>query len=536
MPKFVQVPPDSTGKRISHGVTMHLEYTGGTQDFSIGEVVTAQESGVFGEVGQVMSDSTTESGTLHVILDTESPDTFVIGEDLQVGGVTFAQVASFQRLYAQQVQLVGGNNTTNSLSVDDKGALFTRGAEGVHQYDAFGKLETADRTTIGEYVFTHGTLDEDLDHQTEGNSSIEQHPNFSGIVLSTGSSADDRATTTSHLYHKYQAAIAQTFMATVAIGDNGKTNVTRRWGYFDDQDGLFFELDDDTLYVVVRSSTSGTVEEIRIPQHKWNTDRVNGEGGSFNLSRENLDRTKLTIYWIDFQWLGAGRVRFGTLINGQRITCHATRFKNIGSSAPYMRSGTLPVRFHQHNKDVTASTSEMRVVCCAVSCEGDFSPRYRSFSPDFELPPVEITSHQSQTMFSARTKRNFKGEENRGVILPKTITAYVFGDSPVGFRLVKNGELTDDTWTLDVGPNSITEVDATATDITGGRAVWTTVTAPGQVTEIDLTHIFSYERGETVKRHADIDQHDTFTLMGRLLREGDTNAEVSLAINWVEIT
>jgi len=67
--------------------------------------------------------------------------------------------------------------------------------------------------------------------------------------------------------------------------------------------------------VCVRSSASGTKTETVILQEDFNKDTVDGTG----LSRMNLDLTYDNIYWIDIQWLGGGRVRFGTYNNGERV-------------------------------------------------------------------------------------------------------------------------------------------------------------------------------------------------------------------------
>jgi hypothetical protein len=149
---------------------------------------------------------------------------------------------------------------------------------------------------------------------------------------------------------------------TIVLSDSGKAGNLRQWGYMDDSDGLFFELNGQTLNVVVRNSTSGTVQETRIPQSQWSSNRVNGEGGTFNINNAILDVTKDNIYWIDFQWLGAGRVRFGVYINGLKIVCHEVQNTNK-SPRPYMRSGSLPIRYRCENTGVTSGVSSITAFC-----------------------------------------------------------------------------------------------------------------------------------------------------------------------------
>jgi hypothetical protein len=103
-------------------------------------------------------------------------------------------------------------------------------------------------------------------------------------------------------------------------------NVTKRTGYFDDRDGIYFEqvgspssnaTNAGTLNWVVRSYVTGAALETtkRIPQSQWNIDRCDGTG----KSGFNLDISKVQLIFIDFQWLGVGRMRFGTVLSGQTV-------------------------------------------------------------------------------------------------------------------------------------------------------------------------------------------------------------------------
>jgi hypothetical protein len=113
-------------------------------------------------------------------------------------------------------------------------------------------------------------------------------------------------------------------MQTIQIGDTGKANVVRRWGYFDEENGLFWELDGTTLYAVQRSSTTGSVVDTRVAQANWNRDSLDG------TIRYDLDVTKTNLYWMDFQWLGVGIVRFGVYENdGTKTTCHVLKTQII---------------------------------------------------------------------------------------------------------------------------------------------------------------------------------------------------------------
>jgi hypothetical protein len=73
-----------------------------------------------------------------------------------------------------------------------------------------------------------------------------------------------------------------------------KTNLTQRVGYFNSQNGVYFECANTGYNMVLRSCPTGTsIIERRIPQNKWNIDRLNGEGKSGII----LDVSKSQIFF-----------------------------------------------------------------------------------------------------------------------------------------------------------------------------------------------------------------------------------------------
>jgi len=138
-------------------------------------------------------------------------------------------------------------------------------------------------------------------------------------------------------------------------------------GLFDADNGFMFSERDGVFGVAVRSSATGTKVDTFIPQTDFNGDKADGTG----LSRMNLDRTYDNIYWIDVQWLGGGRARFGTYNNGERVVLHEYYGGNV-SIYPLSQTASLPVCMSMKNTSGTASTSEMRSWCQAVYTETTF--------------------------------------------------------------------------------------------------------------------------------------------------------------------
>jgi hypothetical protein len=152
------------------------------------------------------------------------------------------------------------------------------------------------------------------------------------------------------------------------------TGIVTRMGYFDDNNGVFFEVSDSKLKVVVRSKTSGSVVDTAVPQEDFNgsglistsaTEMViNGVSGE----NETIDLTKNQIFCIDFEWLGTGRVRWGMIKNGAPVMFHAIDHANV-QDVVYMSTPNLPLRYQIENTGAGAATS-MRCVCQSVVSDG----------------------------------------------------------------------------------------------------------------------------------------------------------------------
>lgn len=95
------------------------------------------------------------------------------------------------------------------------------------------------------------------------------------------------------------------------------------------------------------------VLDIKIPQNKFNYDKIDGKGPS----GFNIDITKMQMYAIQYSWYGAGFIDFmirGPL--GEFITVHRFANNNVNTEA-YMRSGNLPTRYEVSNFTSLGKTS-----------------------------------------------------------------------------------------------------------------------------------------------------------------------------------
>ena len=156
---------------------------------------------------------------------------------------------------------------------------------------------------------------------------------------------------------------SQLIIMTAVLGAKS-TGIIKRLGQFDDNNGVFFETSGTTLSVVIRTNTSGSPTDNGIAQSSWNVDKLDGTGAS----GITLDTTKTQIFFIDYEWLGVGRVRFGFFINGVPVICHTIDHANL-NTVVYMSTPNLPLRYEVRNNG-TGGAASLVCICATVISEG----------------------------------------------------------------------------------------------------------------------------------------------------------------------
>lgn len=235
--------------------------------------------------------------------------------------------------------------------------------------DAFGRLRTSNPYTI---------FDSKFDYQDNGK--------FSNVTASGGSFTADAAnsavnmsvTTTSgsKVYREsyrvmpYQPGKSLLSMLTFTM-ESPKANVRMRVGNFSTTNGIYFQSNNSVNSIVLRSNSSGTVQETIVNQNNWNVDTLDGTSSNTNPSGMSLNSAKSQIFWDDIEWLGVGSVRSGFVINGQFVICHVFHHANM-INGTYMTRATLPIRYEIENVGITAGNTQLKQICSTVVSEGGY--------------------------------------------------------------------------------------------------------------------------------------------------------------------
>lgn len=487
---FTRIPPSSTGNRIGLKHTAAVSYTNKTGTFRDNQIVTLGTS----NITLTIYTHRPITGTTGVLICGYDKDSTFLNASPVAGESIFdensnlvGQVGnSVEDIFQNVNQILSYDNPSYGLKIDQAGSANIRFSEGVPQLDAFGKLRVSGATLLGEYVFANGIMPIHIATTEIGAGASTWDSVIRALKLQTGSASGDIARATSNTYHHYIPGSSHLFIATLAMSDPGKANLVRNWGMYDADNGVFFQLDGTTLSAVIRSDASGTQADTVIPRTQWNVDKLDGTGPS----GMTIDVTKDNLYFIDAQWLGAGRVRFGVYNDGARVVCHEYNHNNR-YPYPFCATMSLPVRFSQTNTGVVGSTSEMRVFCISVWTETNIDVRTLAArglqSVNKELPLVD-TEYYVASLSPPEFYDN--GKPNHALYFPSEVEIIawdsVTGASvPVEVTMYANPVLGGLTY---VDGESSMEVDTSGTWYGGGQKVFKSL-APGHE-HTDLTNYY----------------------------------------------
>lgn len=328
--------------------------------------------------------------------------------------------------------------------------------------DAFSKLRTSAPTMVFDSVQRYNKLPLIWGELVFGSATSTHDTNISSVRMVVGTDAGDRVIRQTHKYFRYQPGLSQVAMFTGAL-NSGKQGLRQCIGLFDGYNGLFFQQQDGIYGVVKRSTASGSDAGIDtlVEQSDWNLDKMDGTGPSGIV----INETMANIYFIDYEWLGSGRVRFGFIINGILRYCHEMIFAN-NLSEPYMSTPHLPLRYEIENTSVTASGSELLHICSSVFTEGDVRVfRSTRQSVNNGVSSISVTSRRA--VLSIRSKGTFNGIVNRATVLISSFSAQTATNN-ILLEIIKGHVLGGPQSWSSVGNNSTLEIDVSGTTITGG--------------------------------------------------------------------
>lgn len=417
--------------------------------------------------------------------------------------------------------------------------------------DSFGRQRISEPFTLGDYKHIYGLNVDFLDSFSGAGSTVLFQSNKACARIITGTADDEYTIHQTKAYHHYQPGKSQLIFSSFNFYAP-QQNATKRTGYFDDSNGIYLEqvglstsngidVGIGTHSWVIRSYTSGIPTETRIPQSEWNKDKCDGTGAS----RFNIDFTKTQLAFIDFQWLGVGRVRCGFAHDGKLIVAHEFLHSN-NLDEVYISNPNLPVRCEVRNTGVGVGAS-MDQICSTVASEGGYSESGIDFSHTMVTTRSTPTPAGTELpLLALRLKNAFNTLPNRMSVRLNNISIYAETNS-ISFRIVRLpgnsfigaetlGEGT--TW-VSAGDNSGVEYCTDATVYYDGDEFASGFVPAGSsqnsLSPVTLGSITAAKKN-VIRQNIDSNDSEIYAVIVRTLTTtGNAQANVAASIQWREI-
>jgi hypothetical protein len=390
--------------------------------------------------------------------------------------------------------------------------------------DAFGRQRVSEPFTLGDYKHLYGIDPAFIDYTGNGGA-IQFVKNKACCTLSTTSNPSSFIIHQTKFYHHYMPGKSQVIFSSINFG-GATPNVVKRTGYFDDNDGIYFEqAGDGTLSWVIRSFVSGAPIEVRKTQSQWNLDTV---------PWLNILNTQLVA--IDFQWLGVGRVRVGFAHDGIVVYVHEFLHSNYLPTV-YMSNPNLPIRCEIRNVGATTGGS-MDQICSTVFSEGGYVEAGQDWSTITSTLKT-IAAGVTAPVMAIRLKNAFHTYSNRMIVRMGNLNVFSDGGN-IMWRLIKlpaQSSLTGSTW-VDVNTDSGVQYNVTATAWSNGQEmdsgfVGASTQGSQKAGGAPASNIPSSAKKNYIVQNFDSTDSEIFLVVATNLGAQSTNVGVSM--QWREI-
>ena len=328
--------------------------------------------------------------------------------------------------------------------------------------DAFGRLRVAEPLTL--FDSSHRYRDNGLWNTaaTSGGTAVFM-PNEGLVDLNVTTTSGSQILRETAKVFSYQPGKSLLVLNTFVMAP-AQTNLRQRVGYFGTDNGIYVQLNNNTLSFVERSLVTGIVSETAVDQANWNADTLDGNGPS----GVTLDITKAQIFFMDVEWLGEGTVRIGFIIDGNFIVCHRFNHANLITST-YITTASLPLRYEITNTGATASASTLKQVCSTVISEGGYE--LRGAQQAIGTPILTPVTFPAAGTFYPIVGVKLTATKLDAIVILTAVSILGLGNGKnYAWRVLQSAAITGGAW-VPVGSDSAVEYNLTGTSAAGGRVL-----------------------------------------------------------------
>lgn len=313
-------------------------------------------------------------------------------------------------------------------------------------------------------TFQHGKADDVWDETTASGATVTWDSNLSSVNCLVTSTPGSKAIRQTKNVMRYIPGRPAEF-STAYFWGTPVSGIRKRIGQFDENDGFFLEQDaTGEYYCVIRSSTTGSVVENRVARSSWNGDKLDGIGPSVGILNKNATQ----VIVVDYEWYGAGAIKFSFVIGDKTIIIHTFYSANI-LTKPWCSTPFIPMRVEIENVSAVLGDSMFHFSQCHSS-EGASD---NIGTPVSISTPITGTTLSSADTFypvlSIRLKTTNGGLH--AVVVPQTLQEGTLDNTFVFFKLLLNPTLSGANWTNHPTAESSVQYDVSSSSFSGGTTI-----------------------------------------------------------------
>ena len=413
-----------------------------------------------------------------------------------------------------------------------------------------GNLTSKGRSKISPYettffnTFQFGTETDVWETDVTGTGSATHAPASSQVQLSINGDSGDKVIRQTLLVQRYVPGRTSTVSFAVTLGTPVE-GIRKRFGMFDvNGDGFWFE--DSGVWAdgapIYNCTVSNGGTDIVVPRSAWNGDKLDGTSSSGIVA----DPTKMQLVNIEYEWYGAGQIKFGFVIDGATRIIHTHRNANR-RDLPWAQTPFLPIRMEiEALTTVAGGPYTMLQGSNSIISEGTVGKLgiAQNISSPF------YGTRMAAGLTSAVTKDNWypvlsirlKSTTLKGIVLPQMFQVATIDNTNIFYKLVRNATIPAEVTAGANGPQPwLDHPDS------NGFTQYQTYIAPTNITEanhgsvLDSGFVISGGGGTGVQLEAKTAYQigrsslgtvsDTFTI---LCASNGTGKDALASFTWIE--
>ena len=386
------------------------------------------------------------------------------------------------------------------------------------QFTNNNRFKISPYQTVFFNTFQYGKETDVWDERVVGVGTATFNANASNIIMQVGSTTGSKVIRQTKNVMRYIPGRGATLAFAVRL-EQPKVGIRRRFGLFDENNGVYFEDDGGTYSYVIRSSVTGITTETRVYRDDWNGEKFDGNG----WTGVTADPTKQQMISINYEWYGAGIIQFAWLMKNETVASHTFDNANTNSGV-WCSTPFLPIRLEIENVTGVAGTHYMYQGSNSLIQEGE--PEKLGTLLSISNPITGTTMPNANTFYPIISIR-LKSNNLTGVMLLRSLQAATNDNTNVYWKLIENATLTGGTWVDHPDPNSFMQYNITQTALTGGTTLLNGFVVGGGAALIDIDEKAALQLG----RSGIGTISDTYTLA---CASPNNNKAALAVLNWIE--